>query len=429
MILFTGPLRRRDLRLLVTGSTVSLVGDGIYSVAMAVAVLHVAGAASALAAMAVINLVPRVVFGLWGGVLADRVSRRGLLAVCDLVRLGVVAALGLLLVSGTPPLWALLLLVAPLGAASGAAAPAFSAILPDLVEPDELVAANGVLSSVSPLAAMVVGPVLGGVLAAYDVGLALFVDAASFGVSALCVLLLRPMVGHDRGPRPLPWAHFREGLRYVRRTPWLATNLLAGLVITFTVSGTMTMLPFLVSRGYHAPAASFGYLLAVGGVAATLCAIVVSSRRPPRRPLAASYTTYALGLGSIAGLGLAPNLVVAAVCMAVFFVGATVGNVFQDSVLGSRVPRELRGRVSSLDWVAATAASPLSVVVAALAADHVGIRPTYVVAGLAAALASLAGLALLLRTGEPGVEAEASADVSTAEVASAAAETEVSQPA
>jgi MFS family permease len=408
----SGPLRNRDVRLLVTGSTVSLVGDGIYSVAMAVAVLHASdGRATALAAMAVTNLVPRVIFGLYGGVLADRISRRAILATCDVVRLVIVAALGLLLLAGDPPLWALIVLVAPLGAASGAANPAFSAILPDLVREDELVAANGLMGSVSPLAAMVVGPVLGGVLAAVNTGAALLVDAATFGVSAVCVLLLRPRTGHaPDAARPLPWAHFREGVSFVRRTPWLAVNLLCGLVITFAVSGTMQMLPVLVTRAYDAPTASFGYLIAVGGVAATLAAVVVGSRRPPRRPLAASYTTYVLGLGAVAGLGLAPNLVVAGGFMVVFFVGATAGNLFQDSVLGSRVPRELRGRVSSLDWVAATAAAPLSVVVAALAVDHIGIRTTYVAAGLAAAFCSVGGLLLLLRSGEPTGDSAVQAD-------------------
>ncbi len=402
MTALTRGLRRRDLRLLVVGSTVSLVGDGVYAVAMAVAVLHVAGTATALAATAVANLVPRVLFGLYGGLLADRVSRRAVLAVCDLVRLAVVAALGLLLLGAEPPLWALLVLVVPLGAASGAAAPAFSALLPDLVEEDELVAANGLLGSVAPLAQMVAGPVLGGVLAAYDVGLALLVDAATFGVSTLCVLLLRPVREHHRvAARPLPWAQFREGLGYVRRTPWLATNMLAGLVVTFAVSGTMTMLPVLVRSGYGAPTADFGYLLAVGGLAATLAAVWVGARRPPGRPLRASYAAYVGGLGAVAGLGLAPGPLLGAVFMAVFFVGATVGNLLQDSVLGARVPRELRGRVSSLDWVAATAAQPLSVVLAAVSADHLGIRPTYVVAGVAAALCSLAGLVLLHRTGEP----------------------------
>jgi MFS family permease len=398
----TGPLRRRDLRLLVAGSTVSLVGDGIYTVALAVAVLTVSPTAGALAAVSVAGVLPRVAFGLVGGVLADRVSRRAILVVCDLVRAAVVTALGLLLLAGSPPLWALVALVVPLGAASGAAAPTFSALLPDLVDEDELVAANSVLGSVSPLAHMVAGPVLGGVLAAYDVGLAMLADAATFAVSAGCVLLLRPAVRHARGPRPLPWAHFREGLAYVRSTPWLSTNLLCGLVITFAVSGAMTMLPLLVREGYGAPTAAFGYLLAVGGGAATLTAVVVGSRRPPARPLAASYVVYAVGLAGIAGLGLAAGPVTAAAFVVLLFVGATAGNLFQDSVLGSRVPRDLRGRVSSLDWVAATAAAPLSVTVAAGLAGLVGIRATYVGAGVVASAASLLGLALLVRTGEPG---------------------------
>jgi DHA3 family tetracycline resistance protein-like MFS transporter len=245
------------------------------------------------------------------------------------------------------------------------------------------------------------------VLAAWHPGAALLVDAATFAVSGGCVLLLRPQAVHAaEGPRSLPWADFREGLSYVRRTPWLAVNLLSGLVITFTVAGTMQMLPVLVSRGYDAPTATFGYLVAVGGVAATVAAAVVGSRPRPRHPLAASYATYTLGLGAVAGLGVAPGFWAGAAFMVLFFVGATAGNVFQDSVLGSRVPRELRGRVGSLDWVAATAATPLSVVVAALSVDHAGIRPTYVVAGLAAALCSLAGLVLLRRTGEPSSAAQ-----------------------
>ena len=224
MSLLTGPLKRRDVRLLLAGSTVSLVGDGIYGVAMAVAVLQLTGSATALAAMAVVNLVPRVAFGLMGGVLADRVSRRVILAVCDLVRLTVVAVLGALLLGAEPPFWLLLVLVAPLGAASGAANPAFSAILPDLVDEDELVATGGLLGTVSPMAQMVVGPVLGGVLAAWNPGAALLVDAVTFGVSAVCVLMLRPLavhapsmgLGRCRGPtsaKACPTSGARHGWR------------------------------------------------------------------------------------------------------------------------------------------------------------------------------------------------------------------------
>src|SRR4051794_41882026 len=80
----TGPLHHRGLRLLVTGSAVSLVGDGIYSVAMAVAALRTADAAATLAVLAVAGLVPRVVFGLLGGGVADRGGPPGMLLVCGL---------------------------------------------------------------------------------------------------------------------------------------------------------------------------------------------------------------------------------------------------------------------------------------------------------------------------------------------------------
>lgn len=401
MIHLTGPLRSRDLRLLVTGSTVSLLGDGVYSVAMAVAALRSADAASTLAAVAVAGLVPRIVLGLFGGVLADRVSRRAILLVADLVRGAVVAVLGLLLLGGSPPLWVLIACVVPLGAASGVAAPAFGAILPDVVDQDELVAANSVLSSVSPFAQLMLGPALGGLLASFDAGLAMLVDAGTFAVSAGCVLLLRPARQHAAGARSVPWAHFREGITYVRATPWLATNLLSGLVVSFAVSGSFTLLPFLVTRGYHAPSSSFGYLIAVGGAAATVTAVVVGALGRRRRPLASSYTMYAVGLLAVAAMGLVPSVLAALPLVVVMFAGTTAGNIWQDSVLGSRIPRELRGRVSSLDWVAATASAPLSITCSAAFAGHVGIRATFVTAGTAAALASLAGLLLLVRTGEP----------------------------
>jgi MFS family permease len=317
------------------------------------------------------------------------------------VRAVVVTVLGALLLAGTPPLWALVACVVPLGAATGAAAPAFGAILPDVVDESELVGANALLSTVSPLAQLVAGPVLGGVLAAFDVGLAMLADGATFLVSAVCVLLLRPGRQHDQAARPLPWAHFREGLAYVRRTPWLLVNLLGGVVVSFAVSGSFTLLPFLVTRGYDAPTSAFGYLLAVGGAAATLTAVGVGALRPRRRPLASSYVMYAVGLGSVVGLGVAPGIWVATPFVALLFVGSTAGNIWQDTVLGSAVPRDLRGRVGSLDWVSGTVSAPLSITLSAALAGAVGVRATFVVAGAAATLACVVGLVLVLRSGEP----------------------------
>jgi sugar phosphate permease len=82
-------------------------------------------------------------------------------------------------------------------------------------------------------------------------------------------------------------------------------------------------------------------------------------------------------------------------------VGATAGNIWQDTILGSRIPRHLRGRVSSLDWVAGTVSAPLSIAVSAALVSQVGVRQMFVGAGAVAALGSLLGLLLLLRSGEP----------------------------
>lgn len=94
------------------------------------------------------------------------------------------------------------------------------------------------------------------------------------------------------------------------------------------------------------------------------------------------------------------------------FAGTTLGNIWQDTVYGTRIPRELRGRVASLDWAATTAAGPGSVLLAALVTETVGLREVYVGAGLLAAVASVAGL-LLTRAVE-AAQPEPAADVEQA---------------
>lgn len=401
--LFTA-LRRPNLRWLIAGAAVSLVGDGIYTVAIAVAVLDAGHGASGLATLSIAMLIPRVLFGLWGGVLADRVSRRSILVACDLVRASVVTALGATLALGASSIWLLAVMVIPLGAATGVASPAFSSIIPDLVDGDQLVLANAALGGIGPLAQVMVGPALGGILAAHDPGVALLVDGGSFAVSALCVLLLRPARHHAARERDLPWVEFRAGVTYVRRTPWLAVNLLCALVLTFAVAGALNLLPLLVTEGYGADASSLGFVLAVGGAAGTLGALVAGMLPQPRRLLAASYVAYILGLGAVIGLGLVHGPVGAAGFAALLFVGTSLGNVYQDTMIGHHVPRELLGRVRSLDWVAATAMVPLSIVVAAAASGAIGIRATYVVSGALTAGVAALSLGLLLHRGEPTIE-------------------------
>jgi hypothetical protein len=113
---------------------------------------------------------------------------------------------------------------------------------------------------------------------------------------------------------------------------------------------------------------------------------------------------YVVGLAAVAGLGLAPGVWVATPLVALLFLGTTAGNIWQDTVLGSVVPRGLRGRVASLDWVASTVSAPLSITVSATLVRHIGVRPTFVVAGTGAMTACLVGLVMMVRSGEPRQE-------------------------
>ena len=160
------------------------------------------------------------------------------------------------------------------------------------------------------------------------------------------------------------------------------------------------MLPLLVTRGYGASSGSFGYLLAIGGGAATLTALVVGMLSPRRRPLASSYAMYVVGLAAVIGVGLAPDIRIGAVFVALLFVGATAGNIWQDSVLGSgSAPAAWPGELARLGRGRRQCAAVHHDLGGA---GRSGWHPRDLVgAGVAAALASLLGLLLLLHSGEP----------------------------
>ncbi|HET7483728.1 MAG TPA: MFS transporter, partial [Actinomycetota bacterium] len=175
------PLRQRDFGLLWVGMTASLIGDGLYFVAIAWQVLDLSDRPSALSIVGVAWTVPQLLFLLIGGVLTDRLDRRTVLIGSDVVRGVAIGVLGVLSIAGTLVLWHVVVLVAIYGAAEAFFMPAFGAIVPDLVPSDMLVQANSLDQFVRPVALRLVGPALGGlVIAGLGVGWAFIFDAASF---------------------------------------------------------------------------------------------------------------------------------------------------------------------------------------------------------------------------------------------------------
>jgi len=174
---------------------VSLLGDGIFLIAVAWESYALWNTPAALSIVGIGMTVPTVVFLLIGGVLSDRHDRRLLMLGADVLRAGAVACLAVLVFAGALRLWELVALVAVYGVGTAFFTPAFEAIIPDLLPAGDLAAANSLDQFVRPIALRLAGPLLGGMLVAVGAGLAFAVDAASFGASALAVLAMR-------SPRP-----------------------------------------------------------------------------------------------------------------------------------------------------------------------------------------------------------------------------------
>ena len=150
-------LREREFRLLYAGQTISLLGDGMLIIALSFAVLDLTGSVSDLGFVVAASRAPLVLTVLAGGVVADRVSRRAVMVVADLVRMGALGVSAALLIAGDAQVWQLAVLQVLVGTAAGFFYPAATGLLPLTVRAEMLQQANG-LRGLSEAAGKVLGP-------------------------------------------------------------------------------------------------------------------------------------------------------------------------------------------------------------------------------------------------------------------------------
>ena len=343
------PLAIRDFRLLFGSSTVSLLGTEATNVALVVQVKQLTGSTLAVALLGAAELVPLVVFALYGGVLADRLDRRRVIRWCE-------AALGgcsvLLLADSLlsrPLLWPLYAVVAAMNGLASLQRPSVEASIPRIVPPGQLTGAV-TLSSGSQNLSVIVGSSLGGVLAASAGPAVVYgLDAVTFAVSAGLLFRLRPV------PAPEPGEHSPEGsglrsalagLRYARSRPELMGSYLADLA-AMTMSYPAALFPFLAAE-LHASWA-VGLMFACPSIGAF--AISVPSgwmTRVRRYGLAIALAGCAWGL-AITIFGLAPDVAVALVALVLAGAADEISGIFRDLLWKQTIPDALRGRLAGIE--------------------------------------------------------------------------------
>jgi MFS family permease len=383
------PLQRRDYALLTAGSVVSLLGDGFFSVALAWQVYEISNLPTALSIVGVAWTAPLVLFILLGGVFSDRYDRRWLMVGADLVRAAAIGVLGVLSVMGVLELWHVVALIAFVGLGDAFFNPASTAIVPSLLPDEQLAQANALQGLVRPLMIRLIGPALGGfVVAVAGAGMAIVVDASSFLVSALAIGLIatRPSIEVTSHGLRQTLAEMGEGFSFVRRNPWCWATLLAAMFSLLVFIGPIqVLLPYLVKNQLGLGPESLGFIYAVSGVGSIAAAILIGQLGLPRLKITVMYLVWSVGVALLAGYGLMTALWQA--MLIGFAVNALfeVGQIIWVTLLQTLVPRQLLGRVSSLDWLVSTGLVPVSFALTGPVAAVLGPSTTMIGAGLVGA--------------------------------------------
>jgi MFS family permease len=386
------PFVHREYRVLIAALAVSIFGSGMWAVGMVYQVIHLGGGPLELSLVATAGSVGLVAFVLAGGIAADRVPQRLLIIAVEGTNLAVSAAISGLALAGWLQLWHLAVGAFVLGVGAAFFFPAYSAILPRILPPEDLLAANGMEGTLRPILQQAAGPAVAGILVA-----ALSPSHAVTGVAAchlLAFIILNFLGQHaldapgtagtagTSGPaveraKTSFFHDLREGVSYTARTPWLLWTLLwACISVLFLIGPIEVLMPFVVRDQLGGDSRMFGFLLAVMGVGGAAASLATASFPLPRRYLTVMMVSWGAGSLPLAAVGIMDSFWMVAAALFIFGATGGIGMVIWGTLLQRRVPAHLLGRVSSLDFFVSLALMPVSM---ALAGPAAAVVPTWVI--------------------------------------------------
>ena len=380
MFLSLAPLKKhRDYQLLYTGQLVSMFGSMITYVAVPYQVFELTHSSFAVGLLGAAQLVPLLIFALWGGAYADAMDRRKLLIVSEIfMTCGSLAlAINGMFARGNVAL--IFVVSAAMSACNGFHRPALDAMTPRLVDREDLTAVSA-LNSFRFSVSAIGGPALGGiVMGALGYPLTYAIDVLSFLISLVSLAAIRRMPPAEHAARP-GIRSIVQGLRYaVRRPELIGTYAVDMVAMTFAMP--MALFPSMADAWGGAWAVGWLYsAMSVG----SLCTSLFSGwTTRVRRHGAAVVVAAALWAVAIVGLGFAPHLPAAVVCLAMAGAADSVSAVFRGTIWNETIPSDLRGRLAGVEmisylsgpllgnaragWVASISSNMISVVSGGLA--------------------------------------------------------------
>ena len=383
----------RNFRLFWSGQLVSLVGTWMQTVAQGWLVLTLTDDPLALGIAATCQFLPVLLFGLFGGLIADALPKRATLVATQFVSLLLAAVLGVLVATKTVEVWHVYLLAVGLGLVTAVDMPVRQAFVIEMVGREHV--ANAVaLNSAVFNGARIIGPAAAGLLiGAAGMAACFFLNAASYLAVLVAYLLMRSaelrpaprmaLAGTVRGVL----AQLGEGLRYVRRTPSIRLVLLTlGIVATAGMNFSV-LIPVYARDVLGGDAGTFGFLMAATGAGSLLSALWIASGL---RPSARLVVVGAAALGcALAAVSFVQEFALALPLMVVVGWSVIAMAASTNTMVQLTVPDELRGRVVSIYTTIFAGSTPIGGLIAGSIAGALGVGAA-LLAGGAVALATAA---------------------------------------
>nr|HID13310.1 MFS transporter [Anaerolineae bacterium] len=388
--------RNRDFKLLWIGQLLSQVGDQCLLIAAITLISNLSPSPLALLIPAISIAIPQLVFGLVGGVMADRWNRKMVMIGSDVLR-GLIV-LCVLLVGSVQQLWILYLAAAGLALVGVFFYPARNAVIPNLVPGGLLLAANGLIQS-SFIIALIVGPAIAGAAVELWAPSAIIFDSVTFFVSAIFIAVMNI-------PQTLPeqsraaeknsvWEDMKAGLNFIRHNQALSQVLVVTAIATLGIGAIVLLaIPHLKAQ-LGASGLEYGIAMSMLGLGSVMGGLMVN--RLSRR---LSTSTIVGGMLILAGAAIvafafAPNYTVVLVSIAIIGLCVVMARGALDTITQALSPDAVRGRVQSAVNLLVVAATAMAEGLSALLGSLMGVQTVFVAAGVVTALTGVAATFVL----------------------------------
>lgn len=367
-----------DFRRLWASSLITRFGSMITYVAAPYQIKELTGSYVAVGVIGVLEIIPLVIFGLYGGTLADRADRKFVVIATEC---GLMASVLLLAVNSTfdhPHVWLIYVVAMMAASFDGLQGPSLDAIVPRVVPVEKLAAASA-LKSLTHSVGFIFGTMLGGVLVA-KIGFAYsyVIDAVSYGISVLFLTKL-PKIAPIALVHESPIRAIVESGRYA----WSRKDLLGTYVIdtaAMVFAYPVALFPFLADE-LNSPQ-SLGLLYAAGAVGASFATLTSGwTVRVRRHGMAVVYAAMAWGIG-IAFVGFSHSLAWALVGLAIAGAADMVSGLFRSLIWNTTIPDHLRGRMAGIEMLSYSIGPQLGQVRSSFSAQLFGLNRAFIFGGI-----------------------------------------------